>query len=194
MEKLNRMLAASLMITLAGCATSSQVQEMIDASQRDFLQKSEANSASVDVLKQAAKASLEKDSEHFVFMRELRTQLVEATAALETVTVSAEATKLMSASSVIKIAELQEALEGNKTVLDIYIEKMRENDELYTRVLTDYFRQVADRANASLASLQAANPPDGGDSSIQRKPIPLAEPIEIVAPDTSAPMNAVFGE
>ncbi len=194
MKILNRMLAAGLMIVLAGCATSSQVQEMIDASQRDFLQKSEKNSASVDVLKQAAKASLEKDSEHAVAMRELRTQLAEATAALDTVTVTAEATELMSASSVVKIAELKEALEGNKTVLDIYIEKMRENDELYTRVLIDYFRQVAERANASLDLLQTANPLGEGDAPIRREPIPLAEPIEIVAPDTSAPTNAVSGE
>ena len=191
MDTLNGMLAAGLVIVLAGCATSSQVQEMIDASQQDFLQKSEENSASVDVLKQAAKASLEKDREHAVVMQELRKQLAEATAALETVTATAEATKLMSAGSVVEIAELQEALEGNKTVLDVYIEKMRQNDELYTRVLSDYFRQEADRANASLASLQAA---DEGDAPIQREPIALGEPIEIVAPDTSAPTNAVSGE
>ncbi len=194
MGKLNRVLAAGLVIVLAGCTTSSQVQEMIDASQRDFLQKSEENAASVDVLKQAAKASLEKDSEHAVAMRELRKQLAEATAALDAVTATAEATKLMSASSVVKIAELEEALEGNKTVLDVYIEKMRENDELYTQVLTDYFRQVAERANASLASLQAANPLGEDEAPLRREPIPLAEPIEIVAPDTSAPTNAVSGE
>jgi len=194
MGKLNRVLAAGLVIVLAGCTTSSQVQEMIDASQRDFLQKSEENSASVDVLKQAAKASLEKDGEHAVAMRELRKQLAEATAALDAVTATAEATKLMSASSVVKIAELEEALEGNKTVLDVYIEKMRENDELYTQVLTDYFRQVAERANASLASLQAANPLGEDEAPLRREPIPLAEPIEIVAPDTSAPTNAVSGE
>lgn len=191
MDTLNGMLAAGLVIVLAGCATSSQVQEMIDASQRDFLQKSEENSASVDVLKQAAKASLEKDREHAAVMQELRKQLAEATAALETVTAMAEATKLVSAGSVVEIAELKGALEGNKTVLDVYIEKMRQNDELYTRVLSDYFRQEADRANASLASLQAA---DEGDAPIQREPIALGEPIEIVAPDTSAPTNAVSGE
>lgn len=191
MDTLNGMLAVGLVIVLAGCATSSQVQEMIDASQRDFLQKSEENSASVDVLKQAAKASLEKDREHAAVMQELRKQLAEATAALETVTATAEATKLVSAGSVVEIAELKGALEGNKTVLDVYIEKMRQNDELYTRVLSDYFRQEADRANASLASLQAA---DEGDAPIQREPIALGEPIEIVAPDTSAPTNAVSGE
>ncbi len=194
MGLLNGMLAAGLVIALAGCTTSSQVQEMIDASQRDFLQKSEENAASVDVLKQAAKASLEKDSEHAVAMRELQKQLAETTAALESVTATAEATKLMSAGSVVRIAELQEALEGNKTVLDIYIEKMRENDELYTKVLTDYFRQVAERANASLASLQAANPLGEDEAPLRREPIPLAEPIEIIAPDTSAPTNAVSGE
>ncbi len=190
MEVLNKMLAAGLMITLAGCATSSQVQEMIDASQQDFLQKSEENAASIDVLKQTAKASLEKDGEHVAIMEELQKQLTAAAAALESVSTTAEATKLLSASSVVKIAEMQEAIDGNKTVMDVYIEKMRENDELYEKVLIEHFQQLADSANALLAALQAASEPAAVEPPIQRDPIPVAEPIEIIAPDTSSATNS----
>lgn len=190
MEMLNRMLAASLVIVLAGCATSSQVQEMIDASQQDFLRTSEKNADSVDVLKQTAKALLEKDGEYDIAMQELQKQLVETAASLKSVTAIAEATKILSANSVVEISEMQEAIDGNKTVMDVYIEKMRENDELYEKVLINYFRKLADSANASLASLQATDPPGEAGSPMRRESIPLAEPIEIIAPDTSSATNA----
>lgn len=190
MEILNKMLAAGLVIVLAGCATSSQVQEMIDASHQDFLKKSEGNADSIDVLKENAKASLENDSEQAIRTQELQKQLAEATAALESVTVMAGVTKLSTARNVVEIAEMQESIEGNKSVMEIHVEKMRENDELYEKVLSVYFQQVADSANAALALLQAANEPDP-EPPIQRNPIPMAEPIEIIAPDTSSATNAV---
>ena len=102
MKKLNAMLAGSLVLLLGGCATSSQVQEMIDASQNDFLRKSEANARSIDVLKKTAMDSLEKDSEHAVVMRELKQQLDKATASLESLQALVEATKVISAKSIIK--------------------------------------------------------------------------------------------
>ena len=190
----NAMLACGLVITLAGCATSSQVQEMIDASQSDFLKKSAENARSVDVLKQTAKASLEKDSEHTAIMRELKKQLAAATAALESLQATVEATKVMSADSIVKMSELKEAVAGNKSVMDVQIEKMRAIDDLYETVLIGHYQRIADSANAAVVSLRADNKPDDAESVIQRDPIPLAEPIEIVAPDTSAATNAAPGE
>jgi len=186
----NSILAAGLALALAGCTTSSQVQEMIDASQQDFLKKSRENTASIDVLKQTAKASLENDSEHAATIRELQKQLAEASTALGTMSSNLEAVKVMAASSVVRMSELQEAIDGNKTVMDVYIEKMRANDQLYEKVLTEYFRQIADSANASLAALQSTNQLGAVEAPVQRKPIPMAEPIEIEAPDTSEPTNA----
>jgi len=187
----NAILAGSLLITLTGCATSSKVQEMIDASQQDFLKKSTKNADSINVLKQTAKASLEKDSEHAAIMRELKKQLAEATAALETLQATVEATKVMSADSIVKMSELKEAVAGNKSVMDVQIEKMRAIDDLYETVLIGHYQRIADSANAAVVSLRADNKPDDAESVIQRDPIPLAEPIEIVAPDTSATTNAV---
>jgi len=191
MNMQNTLLAAGLVLVLAGCTTSSQVQEMIDASQQDFLKKSNENTASIDVLKQTAKASLENDSEHAATIRELQKQLAEASMALGTMSSNLEAVKVMAASSVVRMSELQEAIDGNKTVMDVYIEKMRANDQLYEKVLTEYFRQIADSANASLDALQSTNQLGVVEAvPVQRKPIPMAEPIEIEAPDTSEPTNA----
>ena len=186
----NLFLAAGLALALAGCTTSSQVQEMINASQQDFLKKSNENAASIDVLKQTAKASLENDSKHAATLRELQKQQAEASALLDTMVTNLEAMKVMAASSVVRMSELQEAIDGNKTVMDVYIEKMRANDQLYEKVLTEYFRQLAESANASLEALQSSSQLGAVGLPVKRKPIPMAEPIEIEAPDTSEPTNS----
>ncbi len=187
MNMQNTLLAAGLMLALAGCTTSSQVQEMINASQQDFLKKSNENAASIDLLTQKANASLENDSQHAATIKELQKQLVDALMAQNTLSNNLEAVKVMAASSVVQMSELQEAIDGNKTVMDVYIEKMRANDQLYEKVLTEYFRQIAENANASLTALQSTNVLGEVDSVVQRKPIPMAKPIEIEAPDTSEP-------
>ncbi len=192
MKKLNAMLTGSLVLLLGGCATSSQVQEMIDASQNDFLRKSEANAQSIDVLKKTAKDSLEKDSEHAAVMRELKQQLAEATASLESLQAMVEATKVMSAKSIIKMSELKEAVAGNKSVMDVQVEKMRVIDDLYEKVMVAHFQKIADSAAAAITSLEADNKPD--ELVILRKPVSLSGAIEIVAPDTSAATNAVPAE
>jgi hypothetical protein len=166
------------------------VQEMINASQQDFLKKSNENAASIDVLKQTAKASLENDSKHAATLRELQKQQAEVSAVLDTMVTNLEAMKVMAASSVVRMSELQEAIDGNKTVMDVYIEKMRANDQLYEKVLTEYFRQLAESANASLEALQSSSQLGAVGLPVKRKPIPMAEPIEIEAPDTSEPTNS----
>ena len=186
----NLFLVAGLGLALTGCTTSTQVQRMIDASQQDFLKKSNENAASIDVLKQTAKASLENDNKHAATLRKLQRQQAEASAALNTMAENLEAMKVMAASSVVRMSELQEAIDGNKTVMDVYIEKMRANDQLYEKVLTEYFQKLAKSANASLEALQSSNQLGAVKVPVKRKPIPMAEPIEIEAPDTSKPTNA----
>lgn len=189
MKRLNAMLVGSLVITLAGCATSSQVQEMIDASQRDFLKKSKENAGSIDVLKKTAKASLEKDGEHAATILELERQLAEAETALATLQSTVEAAQVMTASSVVKTSELKGSVDANKATMDSYIEKMKAIDELYEKVLIAHFQTVIDSANAAITSLEADNKPDDADAPSVRNPVLLDEPIEIVAPDTSASTN-----
>jgi len=194
MKKFNTMLATGLTLILAGCATSSQVQEMIDASQQDFLEKSTQNAASITVLKKTARDSLEKDHEHAVTMAELKKQLTEAEAALDRLQATVEATKVMSADSIVKMSELKEAVAGNKSVMDVQVEKMRAIDDLYEKVMLAHFQMIADSANAAITSLEADNKLDDAAAPIQRKPIALDEPIEIVPPDTSASTNSVPSE
>ncbi len=191
MKILNTMLACGLIITLAGCATSSKVQEMIDASQQDFLKKSTQNADSINVLKKTAKASLEKDSEHTAIMRDLKKQQEDAMAVLKSLQAAVEAAKVMTASSVVTMSEMKQTVGGNKASMDTQFERMRAIDDLYEKVMLTHFQMIADSANAAIASLQADNKPDEADAVIQRKPISLDEPIEIVPPDTSATTNAV---
>lgn len=194
MKILNAMLALGLVVTFSGCATSSQVQEMIDASQRDFLKKSAENAGSIDVLKQTAKASLEKDSEHAAIMKELKEELAETTATLEALQSTAEAVKVLSANSVVQMSELKETVGGNKASMESYFEKMSAIDDLYEQVMISHFQMIADSASAAVASLQADYKPDEIDPVIQKAITPLAEPIEIVAPDTSASTNTAIAE
>jgi hypothetical protein len=194
MKILNAMLASGMVIALAGCATSSQVQEMIEASQNDFLKKSAENASSIRVLKQTAKVSIEKDSEHAATMLELKQQQAEATAVLKSLQAAVDAAKLMSASSVVTMSEMKETFGGNKATMDAHIERMQAIDDLYEKVMLAHFQQIADSANAAMASLEADNKPDEADALIQRTPISLDEPIEIIPPDTSGPTNVAPSE
>ena len=54
MKTIYSMSMLSLLLFLTGCATSKQVQEMIDASYQDRTAKMEAHDASIDALKQSS--------------------------------------------------------------------------------------------------------------------------------------------
>ena len=54
MKSLNPIIILSLAAVISGCATSSQVQEMIDASHQDYLNRMDAHENSIDVLKKSA--------------------------------------------------------------------------------------------------------------------------------------------
>ena len=47
-----------VLLLAGGCATKSQVQDMIDGSHRDYLATTKAHEKSIDVLKQSSVAAL----------------------------------------------------------------------------------------------------------------------------------------
>ena len=79
-------------------------------------------------------------------------------------------------------------MDANKATMDGHIDKMMAIDDLYEKVMIAHYRMIADSATAAIASLEADNKPDD-DAPIERKPILMDQPIEIVAPDTSTPTN-----
>ena len=75
MKSLNPIMILSLAAVLSGCATPSNVQEMIDASHRDYLDRMDRHENSIDVLKKSAMAGLEKSKENATQVQEIQTRL-----------------------------------------------------------------------------------------------------------------------
>jgi len=178
-----------LLLLVAGCATSSQVQEMIDASHRDYRATSKAHEASIDVLKQSSVVALEKNKEHADTLTSLQKQLDAALAQLKVMKGNAEAAKVMSAANTVKVAELSDAMLANQEAINETSEKMDTIDNLHEEVMIRHYQMIADSAVAAIAALQVDDV--ATDNGV---PAGLAEPIEIVAPDTSASTSVVPGE
>lgn len=176
---------AGMLALTGGCATSSQVQQMIDASHRESLDKSAAHEASIDILKQSSVAALEKGKANAEAIAVLQRQLEEISAVMQTVKGYAEASKLMSAANTVKVAGLEDMAMANKELLDESLAKLQANDKLYEEVMTKHYKMIIDSANAAIDTLQTQ-----GGGAMNGAPIDLGESIEIVAPDTSvAPTN-----
>ncbi|MEN7973150.1 MAG: hypothetical protein ABFR47_04875 [Verrucomicrobiota bacterium] len=177
-----------LLLSVSGCATSSQVQEMIDASHRDYLAKSETHETSINILKQSSMVALEQNKEQASSLDAMQKQLEAALARLKIITRNAEAAKVMSAANTVKVAELNDAMLANKEAIGETSEKMTSTDKLHEETIIRFCQMIADSASTAITTLQADDVAvDNGE------PAGLAEPIEIVAPDTSAPTGAVSG-
>jgi len=175
-----------LLLLVAGCATPSQVQEMIDASHRSYLATSKAHEASINVLKQSSVKVLEQNKQQADALDAVQKQLDAALAQLKVMQGNAEAAKVMSAANTGKVAELGDAMLANKETIAETAEKMDTIDNLHEEVMIRHYQKIADSATAAIAALQVDDvATDNGE------PAGLAEPIEIVAPDTSSPTNAV---
>lgn len=180
---------AGFCVLVAGCATSSQVQEMIDASYRETLEKSAEHDASINVLKQSAVTALEQNKEQADALAELQKQQKETLAAFKVMQGNAEAAKVMSAANTVKVAALETAVNENNKAIDESIANMAAIDDLYQEVMIGHYQMVADSANAALSALIADEEepaPVEAVAETNNVPMDLAEPIEIVAPDTSA--------
>ncbi len=177
-----------LLLLSAGCTTSSQVQEMIDASYRDSSAKSAAHEESINVLKQSSVTALKQNEAQADALVALQKQLDAALAQLKVMKGNAEAAKVMSAANTVKVAELADAVLANEEANNETAEKMETIDNLHEEVMTRHYQMIADSAAAAIAALQVDDVATGNG-----EPAGLAEPIEIVAPDTSASTNADSG-
>lgn len=172
---------AGMCVLVAGCTTSSKVQEMIDASHRSDLDKSAAHEASIDVLKQSSVVALNQGKVNAEAVAELKQQLVEISATMKTVKGYADAAKLLSADNTVKLASLENAMAANKDAVDAALEKLNLIDKLYEDVLIKQYKLIAESASAAVEALQAE-----GVRALDDAPIAIGQPIEIVAPDTSS--------
>ena len=169
---------------LAGCASTSQVQEMIDASHQDYSAQLKAHDASISVLKQSAMAGLEKSSDNAERLAELEKKVAALVQQVAVVQDLANASKVMSAENTVKISNLDERVVTHIEENDKVIARMTDIDKLYEEVLIRQYQAIADSANAAIALLK-----EDGFSASTNAPVKLDEPIEIIAPDTAAPTN-----
>lgn len=170
---------------VAGCTTSSKVQEMIDANHRDYQSRADAHEASIGVLKQSAVAGLEKARKNSEMLVEVNSQLESITAQLRVIQGYAEASKVMSAANTVKVADLDNEL---KTFMETDAElkqRMKKIDELYERVMISHYQEIVNSASAAITALKE----DGWQGSTNA-PVKIDKPIEIVAPDTSVVTSA----
>ncbi len=183
------MILLSLLLLISGCATSSQVQEMIDASYRDSQETSAEHESSINVLKQSSMVALEQNETQADVLDALQKQLDAALAQLKVMHGNAEAAKVMSAANTVKVAELSDAVLANEESIIETAGKMDSIDNLFEEVMIGHYQMIADSATAAIAALQVDDVATTNGASAG-----LAEPIEIVAPDTSAPTNTTLEE
>jgi len=179
MKSLNPIMILSLAAVLSGCATSSKVQQMIDASDQDYLNRMDAHENSIAVLKKSAMAGLEKSKENAAHIQELQSGLDAVLKQMMVVQRNADASKLMSASNTVKVDELDEFITDYQEKTDKIIVRMGSVDKLYEEVLIQQYQIISDSAMAAIDSLKA-----DGFSATTNAPVKLDLPIEIVAPDT----------
>lgn len=179
----------SLLVFVAGCTTSSKVQEMIDASHQGSLTKSSEHESSINILKKSSMTALEQNESQAATLVSLQKQLDAALAQLKVMHGNAEAAKVMSAANTVKVAELNDSMLENKDAISETAEKMETVDSLYEDVIIAHYQNLVDSAKAAIAALQVDDVASTNGVSVG-----LADPIEIVAPDTSAPTNTAVDE
>ena len=175
-------LAAAGMLT--GCATSSQVEQMIMDANSNRDAQIQAHEESLSVLRETAKVGLEKSTANTKLMNGVLQKMDEILEQMAVVQELANASKVMSAANTVKVSGLEEKVAEQREESDQAIARMAEIDKLYEAVLIRQFQQIADSANAAVASLR-----EKGLSTTTNAPVKLDDPIQIVAPDTSAPTN-----
>ena len=174
----------SLVLVLSGCATSTQVQEMIDASRQDYLKRSDSHTASIDLLKKSSIAALEKNKANAAAIAELNAELDSAQAQLKLIRGYADAAKIMSAANTVKVADLEDAIEAFKETVEKNIGQLDDIDNLYEKVMLDHYQTIVDSTTQAMHALKM-----NGVGSSNDAPVELSAPIEIIAPDTSAAAN-----
>jgi hypothetical protein len=189
MKQMYAMTVAALGFLLVGCATTSQVQEMIDASNRDYQKNDAAQQNSIEILKKSSLTALEKTKSNSESLSELKAQLDTVLEQLKLIQGYADAAKIMSAANTVKVSDLSVAVDENRAFVDDAIEQKEAVDKLHEEVLMRHCQMLIDSANSIMETLTA-----NGVSASSAEPVELDEPIEIVAPDTSGSVDASTSE
>jgi hypothetical protein len=183
MKIIINIVALGALVVLAGCATSSEVQEMINASHQDYLKKSAQYDASIAILKKSAATTLAENRAQEKELAGVRKQFEQANATIKVLQGNAEAAKVMSAVNTVKVADLEITSSDAQQALSMNITRMMAVDEIYKTVMLNHFQQIADTANAAIADLKIGLEP--ASTSSTKKPASITGSLEIVAPDTS---------
>ena len=171
-----------------GCMSATRVQEMIDASQADQSRALQAHGKSIGILQESAAKALEQNEQQAAEIDALEKQLEAVLAQIKPIQGNAEAAKVMSAANTVRVAELADAMAANRETIEETIEKMETYDTLFEEVMIAHLKQLIASANEAIATLQADDVAATNGTTTG-----LAAPIEIVAPDTSAPTNTANG-
>ncbi len=174
---LSVMIVPVLAIALAGCTTSSKVQELIDASYRDQLQKCEAQDASINLLRKSSVTALEKGKANTDSIAILQKQVDKLLAQQQAIQNYAEASKVMSAANTVKVADLEAELGELKDALDKTVARLSEIDQLQEKVMIQHYQTIADSAAAAIETLKI-----DGSTATNGIPAQLDSPVEIGAP------------
>ncbi len=178
---------------LSGCATSSQVQQMIDDSHADYRNQLAAHEASFGVLQKSSMAGLEMGKANAERLAAIEAQQKEILGQLQIVQGYAEASKVMSAANTVKVADLEMALKASAEELADATKRLEANDKLYEAVLMRQYQAMAETADSAIEAIRAE-----GITAATNAPVRLNEPIEIIAPATApastnpAPVNGSY--
>lgn len=186
MKSLKLIAVVGMVASVSGCATSSKVQEMIDASYREQTGRADSHEKSIDVLRTSAMTSLEKSKENSEKLIQIQAQLEVLKAQVKLNKENAEASKVMSAGNTVKTAELEDLLKANTEIDETTRERLKEIDRLYERVMISHYQMIAESANNAIENLKV----DGWIGSTNA-PVKIDEPIEIVAPTTAPATDSV---
>ena len=167
-------------LLMTGCATSSKVQEMIDANHRDYTDRADAHEASIDILKKSAVTGLETARENSETLDQVDVRLQEIGRQLQVIQGYAEASKVMSAANTVKVADLDDQFKAFMESDAELNQRMKKIDELYERVMIAHYQSIAESATAAAESLK-----EEGWRGSTNAPVKIDKPIEIVAPDTT---------
>ena len=183
MKTLFTIVTGSMLLMVWGCATSSKVQEMIDTSHQESLNKSAQYEPSISLLKKSASTVLAQNRAQEQKIEELRKELADAFKTIQALQHNAEAAKVMSAANTIKVADLEATSTDAQKLLAANIARMLTVDEVYRNVMLEHFQQIADNANAAIADLKIGLEPPS--TTPAKKPANFGESLEIVVPDTT---------
>lgn len=165
---------------LAGCTSTSRIQELIGASHQSYTSKLAAHDSAIASLQQSA-TKLQKGIErNHAELLGLKTRVDAMLAQLKLIQSYADSAKMMSAANTVKISNLTERFEESVRAFEQSIDRIDAVDKLQEEQLVNHCQMLIDSATEVMDALAS-----GGSSAVDDVPLEIDEPIEIVAPDTT---------